>query len=299
MVERMFDWLEGLAAEDRSSWSAPARSARLLELLRARERLEAETLRCLGEWDAARAWADHGAFTPQAWLVQQAPVTKSEATRLMRTARLARDHERTSKLLSTGDVSTSHVEVMARAARHREECFAEHEDALLDAATALPPDSFRHVARRWRCLADDALADSDAFNAFEARRLHCSATFRGTVVVDGELDAEGGATVIAALEVLASPDPVNGSDLPDRWRNAALTPSSISRSSRSREGRRAPAVHVQRMSSWTPTRLPDDRQRISSQHDASSRVSAPYPEVSSSGCAATPQSDESSAAGTR
>jgi hypothetical protein len=214
MIERMFEWLRDLAAEDRSGWPPPARSARLLELLEARERLEAETLRCLGEWDAAKAWAEEGAFTPQAWLVQHAPVIKSEAAQLMRTARLTRDNERTGKLLANGDVSTSHVEVMARAARHREDCFAEHEDALLDAATALPPDSFRHVARRWRCLADDALAGSDAFDAFESRRLHCSATFHGTVVVDGELDPEGGATVIAALNALDSPDPVNGSGPP-------------------------------------------------------------------------------------
>jgi Domain of unknown function (DUF222)/HNH endonuclease len=214
MVERMFDTLTEATTEDRSGWSAPARSARLLELLEARERLEAETLRCLGEWDAARAWADESAFTPQAWLVQHTPVTKAEATRLLRTARLARDNERTGKLLANGDVSTSHVEVMARAARHREECFAEHEDALVDAATSLPPDSFRHVARRWRALADDALADSEAFDAFQARRLHCSATFRGTVVVDGELDPDGGAAVIAALNALDSPDPDHGPDVP-------------------------------------------------------------------------------------
>jgi Domain of unknown function (DUF222)/HNH endonuclease len=214
MIERMFDQLADVAAEDRTGWSAPARSARLVELLEARERLQAETLRCLSEWDGARAWADDGAFSPQAWLVQHAPVTKAEATQLLRTARLARDHERTAKMLSTGDVSAAHVEVMARAARHREEGYAEHEDALLDAATALPPDSFRHVARRWRALADDALADSDAFDAFQARRLHCSATFHGTVIVDGELDPDGGAAVIAALDALDSPDPENGPDLP-------------------------------------------------------------------------------------
>jgi hypothetical protein len=214
MIERMFAELAEVAAEDRSGWSAPARSAQLLELLESRERLEAETLRCLGEWDGARAWADDGAFSPQAWLVRHAPVTKSEAAQLLRTARLACDHDRTAKMLSTGDVSTAHVEVMARAARHREEIYSEHEDALLDAATSLPPDSFRLVARRWRSLADDALSDSDAFDAFHARRLHCSATFRGTVIVDGELDPEGGAAVIAALNSLDCPDPENGPGLP-------------------------------------------------------------------------------------
>jgi Domain of unknown function (DUF222)/HNH endonuclease len=219
MIERMFEQgLSELAAEDRSGWSAPARSARLLELLQARERLEAETLRCLGEWDASRAWAEDGAWTPQAWLVHQAPMTRSDAARLIRTARLARDNDRTAKLLATGDVSSSHIEVMARAARHREACFADHEDALLDAARALPPDQFRHVARRWRSLADDALAQDESFDAFKARRLHCSPTFHGTVVVDGELDPDGGAAVIAALEALDTPDPI---DTPDGPRSPA------------------------------------------------------------------------------
>jgi hypothetical protein len=145
-------------------------------------------LRCLGEWDASRAWADDGAWTPQAWLTHRAPMTKSDATRLVRTARVVREHDRTAKLLAAGDVSSAHVEVMARAARHREECFADHEDSLLDAARALPPDPFRLVARRWRSLADDALAQDESFDAFKVRRLHCSATFHGTVVVDGELD---------------------------------------------------------------------------------------------------------------
>jgi Domain of unknown function (DUF222) len=207
MIERMFDReLSEMGAEERSGWSAPARSARLLELLQARERLEAETLRCLGDWDASRAWAEDGAWTPQAWLVHRTPMTKSDAARLIRTARLARDNDRTAKLLAAGDVTSSHVGVMARAARHRERCFADHEDALLDAARALPPDQFRHVARRWRSLADDSLAQDESFDAFAARRLHCSPTFHGTVVLDGELDPDGGAAIIAALEALDTPD---------------------------------------------------------------------------------------------
>src|SRR4030095_12913142 len=52
----MFD-LDGIAGEDRSGWSAAARSERLLELLELRERVEAEGLRCLGEWEADLAWA--------------------------------------------------------------------------------------------------------------------------------------------------------------------------------------------------------------------------------------------------
>src|SRR6266700_2956022 len=55
---------------------------------RGAERLEAEVLRCVGGWDAARAWASDGACNPVAWLAYRAPVTKSDAVRLVRGARL-------------------------------------------------------------------------------------------------------------------------------------------------------------------------------------------------------------------
>jgi hypothetical protein len=64
------------------------------------------------------------------------------------------------------------------------------------------------VARRWRSLADDALADEEAHETFRRRFLHTSTTLAGTVRVDGELDADGGAVVIAALDALDTPDPV-------------------------------------------------------------------------------------------
>ncbi|MGH9049166.1 MAG: hypothetical protein ACRDY4_05495, partial [Acidimicrobiia bacterium] len=77
------------ASEDRDGWSGAARSARLIELLEVRERLDAEILRCTGEWDAAGAWAEDAAATPQSWLVHRARVTRADAVRLVRAAHLA------------------------------------------------------------------------------------------------------------------------------------------------------------------------------------------------------------------
>jgi hypothetical protein len=133
-------------------------------------------------------------------------MTSVEAARLVRNARLVHKHERTAKMLDAGDITAAHVDVMARAARHREECFDDHEETLLDAARALPVQQFRTVARRWRMLADDVLADRDAMRSFRDRHLHCSVTFRGRVRIDGMLDPEGGARVLAALDSLMEPD---------------------------------------------------------------------------------------------
>ncbi|MBA2326595.1 MAG: DUF222 domain-containing protein [Actinobacteria bacterium] len=190
-----------------------APSVRLLELMGEWERAEAEVLSCLGEWDRAGTWGEDGACTPVAWLTNRAPVTKGDAVRLIRAARLAGDHDRTGKALAAGDIKSAHVHVLARAVRHREDQYPDHEDVLIDAATEHEPEWFRHLARQWRAIADDVAAGAEAEKQFEHRRFHCSATFGGTVVGDFELDPEGGAIVLAALEARDQPDPVTEGDL--------------------------------------------------------------------------------------
>ena len=181
-------------------------SAEVLDILAERERIEAQLLAKVGEWISSGEWSADGG-TPTSWLVHRGGMTGVEASRLVRNGGLVHKHDRTAKLLGSGDISSGHVDLMARAARHREDCFDQHEDALLDAARALPVEEFRTVARRWQVLADDVLATDDAAAVFERRHLHCSTTFHGTVRIDGMLDPEGGAIVMDALDRLMMPDP--------------------------------------------------------------------------------------------
>ena len=113
-----------LADEDRSDWSGAARSEGSSGLVQAAERLQAEVLRAVGEWDAISAWGEDGGVSPVAWLTARAPVTKCAAARLVRSARLVRTHEPTAAALARDEVSVAHVEVMASAIRHREDVFA-------------------------------------------------------------------------------------------------------------------------------------------------------------------------------
>ena len=91
----------------------------------------------------------------------------------------------------------------------------------MDAARALSPDRFQRAAAHWHCIADTAAADSDALRLYERRYLHVTPTFGGAVVVDGILDPEGGARVLAALDALDQPDPTCG---PTRSRLPPLAP---------------------------------------------------------------------------
>jgi hypothetical protein len=61
VVGQMSAGLEALAAGDRSGWFGSALSD-LGEVMALRERLEAETLRLVTEWDRSRAWEADGAL---------------------------------------------------------------------------------------------------------------------------------------------------------------------------------------------------------------------------------------------
>ena len=204
-VARMCAAMEELAAEDRSGWSGAARSARMVELAELEEWLHAERMRCAADWDGALAWSEDGACSPVAWLVHRTPTTKGRAAQFMRCACLVRDHEMTAKALAAQEVSSGHVDLIARAVRHREELYADHEDVLLDAARSLPVDNFGAAAKTWRLYADDAQTNAEVATSVERAYVELSPTFGGRFVVDGELDAEAGGVVLAALDARCGP----------------------------------------------------------------------------------------------
>ena len=111
--------LAALAAEDRSGWSAAAQTARLLELRAMQERLDAEMARAVGTWDGAAAWAEESALGPVSFLAWKGSMPRSAAHKLLRTARLARDHDLTGRALATGEITVPHVDALAAVAHCR------------------------------------------------------------------------------------------------------------------------------------------------------------------------------------
>ena len=209
-IEQIRLAVKDLAAEDRRCWSATGRSERVLELLELTERLQAETARAVGEWDRGQDWALDGALSPRSWLAHRRPIGRVGASRLVRSARLVRDHPATGDALANGDISCAHVDVLASMVRDREPEYARNEDTLLDAARALAPDDFAVVAGHWRDIADDDLAKLEARDRYERRHVYVSTTLHGHGVIEGELDAEGTRALLAALDLAAPPDPANG-----------------------------------------------------------------------------------------
>ena len=173
--------LSVVEAEDRSEWSGAARASRVLELGAAVERLQAELVRAVGDWDRDHAWQADESTSAQSWLTGRASLTPIAAARLVRAARLTRRHDRVGKALAAGEVTVAQVDELARVANRREELFARDVDVLVDAAMAHSPAELTLIARRWRHLANDALPGDEPENLHERRYLHASPTLHGTV----------------------------------------------------------------------------------------------------------------------
>jgi hypothetical protein len=199
---------------DRSSWPDAALCADVAELARVAERANADLVQAMGPWHARAAWAEDGSLSAAAWLTANTAMTRATAVKMCATARLVHSNEQTAKALDVGDITVAHVEVLTtRAVRRREELYPEHEETLLNAAGALTPDDLVTVARRWRSLADDQLAAIDAASSHEHRYFHVSPTLGGGRI-DGFLDPVATATLIAALDAHAAPDPADSLEAP-------------------------------------------------------------------------------------
>jgi hypothetical protein len=203
----LWDAVASVAGSDRSGLTAGARSDGLVGLLRVRERLDAAIFAFAGEWERDRSWELDGARSPVAWLAHRAPVTRQEASGLVRTARHVTQHEATAKALDAGDITASHASIAAQAAKHRGEQYAEHEDVILDVARSLDPSAFRQVMQYWRACADD---DHTPEPPDDDDYLDITTTFRGVGHLDGRLDPVAVKTLMDRLDALEPPDPNDG-----------------------------------------------------------------------------------------
>ncbi|MBW3601539.1 MAG: HNH endonuclease, partial [Actinobacteria bacterium] len=109
------------------------------------------------------------------------------------------------------EVGYGHVRLLAGAgAEERREAFARDEEVLVDAARQLDPGRLRAVVAHWRHAVDPEGALDDANACHARRRLHASVTYEGMVALDGELDPEGGATLLTALDAVQPGGPQAG-----------------------------------------------------------------------------------------
>jgi hypothetical protein len=130
----------------------------------------------------------------------------------------------TRRAFYAGRISGNRVRLLVEAAEAAPDTFARDEELLVEHARTLDPRSFPRAVAHWRRLADQERFGLDAARQHDRRSLCVSPTWGGMVRVDGDLDPEGGAVVLAALGSLTDPaqlDPDDGRS-PARRRADAL-----------------------------------------------------------------------------
>src|SRR5664280_2453676 len=192
--------LDRLVAVEVAGLPDSALAADLVGLRVAVSRLESEFARRLVVFDRRGAAGVTGAVSTAAWLRGACRLSAGEAGERVRTARV----------------------LAAAAPELPADPLGALEPVLVEAARHTDPARLRAVLADLRAQCDPAGAEAAAAAAHDRRRLTVAGTFAGAVVLDGVLDPEGGATVLAALAPLAAPGGADDDRTPAQRRADAL-----------------------------------------------------------------------------
>src|SRR6478672_10877276 len=143
-IARLYEALDELAAEDVTGGSV---RDDLLELERARARLDAETARRLRAFDRSCEWMVAGARSAAGFLVTGTRAGRGDAHHRVRVAREVDELPATASAWAEGSVTTRHVEAIARA-RHAAKAdaqFAEFEPSLVEVARTGSPEDVAEI----------------------------------------------------------------------------------------------------------------------------------------------------------
>ena len=194
-----------LAEDDLNAVPAETMGDDVIALQRIGNRVQAEVLCRLRRFDKGQGYANTLALSAKAWLRWKCNLTQP-ASRHVDVARQLEGLPLTTQAFSDGDISYTHVSLIATTAKQLGDQMEAHaEDILVTAAKELDPLRLRRATAQLRhCLQPDEVL-KDANDQHERRYLYLSQTFDGMFRIDGQLDAEGGAVLQTAINSVMGP----------------------------------------------------------------------------------------------
>ena len=177
----------------------------LQRLRRLRARTEAREAAIIARAHRRGVPEAQGFASPTAWLIAATGEPAAVCRSRVRVALDLQQMNRTRQAFAAGDLSGCRVRLLVDAWADSPDLFRRDEPLLVEQARTLSARAFPLALARWRRLADPDGARADAEQAFARRRLHISATWKGTVRLDGDLDPESGQIVLTAIHSLAEP----------------------------------------------------------------------------------------------
>lgn len=222
--------IDALLADDPSTLAGDDLKVRLVELGRARARLDAAESATLAAFEQRAVFLSDGMTDTRAWLAHHTGIARALAGSRVTLAKRLRRMPITFDALAAGLVTASHAQVMRRCLTPRTiDAFARDETMLVEHAIALEADDFDHVISRWLEHHDTDGPDPGPQRPSE---LHISPLLNGRSRIDGELDLEDNAEVMAELETIAD----------DLWRADQAADHSDPHKHRTRSQRHAAAL---------------------------------------------------------
>ena len=197
LLEDLVTTLDRLVEVDPASLGDASSVRRLASQI---ERLEAVATGAIGAFDASEGWKASGARTAAASLAAGSNLPKQRCSTRVGRARKVRDLPRTGVAWLAGELSVTHVDLLASARKARcAEVFDRDEKVLVDLAVTLPFHKFLAALRHWEYLADPDGSEESAERRRARRDVSLVQSFGGEWFGDLHLDPIGGAIVAGEL----------------------------------------------------------------------------------------------------
>jgi hypothetical protein len=214
--------LADLAAQDVTGLPDAALRDQLLDLLTAVNQLHAQLVRRVDAFDRRGLAAADGCRTARSWLRAFGRLTDSASGALVKAARLLRDLPHLARAATAGRASAEHVgRVTALAERVGVAAVQDVDQILAEAAGTVDPAGLRQVCDRVRAHLDPDGPAPHPHEDFQRRGVTLS-PFDGMLLVRGQLDPEGGAALMTALDAFTIPPADSDTHTPAQRRADAL-----------------------------------------------------------------------------
>ncbi|HVV76732.1 MAG TPA: DUF222 domain-containing protein, partial [Mycobacteriales bacterium] len=196
------------------------------QLLDARRLLDVAIARFLAVVDVRDATVEPYGRATRGWLIEDKHLPAAAAGRLLKVSRQLPIRPVIDDALAAGEISVEHAAPILRTLAKLSPADRDvDEKILVEAAKDVDPDTLRTLCQATEeaaCTNEEADARRERLHG--TRYLHLSTTFDGMVRLDGMLDPEAGAAVIAAIEPLAHKlGPEDDRTVPQRRADALAT----------------------------------------------------------------------------
>jgi hypothetical protein len=197
--------LAALATDDVDALSGMELREQLLVLLAAVNRLNAEVTRRVESFDRRNLAVDDACRSTAAWLRALGRLSGHDASGQVKRARWCRRLPALAAAAAAGEVSTEHLDRVVRLAdRVGVDTVTLAEPILTEVARQCDPSRLAQACQRIVAHADPDGAQPDAGKDFHRRGISLS-PYDGMILIQGQLDPEGGAALATALDALMTP----------------------------------------------------------------------------------------------